>query len=206
METIPSTRGVFDALSGFTRRRAPAERCELCGIAVASEHPHILEAASGSILCACHPCATLFTHREDGRKLIRIPRDARKLESFQLDDAQWLSLRLPIDLAFFVYNLNAKRIVAYYPSPAGPTESQLSLDTWSEIERSNPVLETMEQGVEALLVDRTRGNRRYFIVPIDQCYRLVGSIRMNWRGFSGGDVVWEKVDEFFRSLEDRGHA
>lgn len=207
----PSARSVFEAFSGFSRRRAPAERCDLCGAGVAAEHPHLLRVADDQIQCACDPCATLFAHREfgpseQGRKLIRIPRDGRKLESFELSDAEWTGLRLPIDLAYFVYRHASGRMVAYYPSPAGSTESLLSLDTWTEIQRRNPALSQMQPGVEALLVDRTRGNRRYFVAPIDQCSMLTGLIRTHWRGFSGGEAVWEKVDEFFRTLEERARA
>ena len=203
---VTNTKGVFEALGGFARKRVSGERCELCGTSVAGEHPHLLEAANGQILCSCDPCAALFSHRGDGRKLLRIPRDARNLPSFELSEARWGTLRIPIDLAFFVHNFAADRIMAYYPGPAGCTESHLSLEAWQEIELANPALRTMERGVEALLVDRTRGNRRQFIVPIDQCYRLAGSIRMNWRGFSGGEAVWDKVDEFFRAIGDRAHA
>ena len=50
-------------------------------------------------------------------------------------------------------------------------------------------------------MNRTRGERRYFIAPIDQCYRLTGVIRKEWRGFSGGETVWQEVDRFFESLQ-----
>jgi hypothetical protein len=55
--------------------------------------------------------------------------------------------------------------------------------------------------VEALLVNRLRGANLYFIVPIDCCYELVGLIRRHWRGFSGGDEVWQKLESFFASLQ-----
>jgi hypothetical protein len=37
-------------------------------------------------------------------------------------------------------------------------------------------------------------------VPIDECYRLVGLIRSNWQGFSGGAEVWQKIESFFGDL------
>jgi hypothetical protein len=40
-------------------------------------------------------------------------------------------------------------------------------------------------------------------MPIDECYRLVGLIRLNWRGLSGGSEVWEEVDKFFEQLEGK---
>jgi hypothetical protein len=38
---------------------------------------------------------------------------------------------------------------------------------------------------------------------MDECYSLVGLIRMNWRGLSGGREVWEKIELFFEELRER---
>ena len=57
-----------------------------------------------------------------------------------MSDAQWESLRVPVDMAFFFYNTPAEKVVAYYPSPMGPTESLLKLEAWEELEGHNPVL------------------------------------------------------------------
>jgi hypothetical protein len=110
---------------------------------------------------------------------------------------------LPIDLAFFLHSTTAGRVVAYYPSPAGSTESLLNLNAWAGIARNNAVLERMSADVEALLVNRTRGRRDYFIAPIDECYKLTGIIRTHWRGLSGGDQVWQQIEHFFEGLRER---
>jgi hypothetical protein len=59
--------------------------------------------------------------------------------------------------------------------------------------------------VEALLVNRVGAARDYFIVPIDECYKLVGLIRLHWRGLSGGAVVWGEIGRFFDELRRRGN-
>ena len=92
-----------------------------------------------------------------------------------------------------------------YPSPAGATESLLSLEAWNEIERSNPAIEKMEPDVEALLANRighARGftHAEYYLLPIDQCFKLVGLIRSHWRGFSGGTEVWQRIADFFADV------
>jgi hypothetical protein len=85
----------------------------------------------------------------------------------------------------------------------GPTESLLKLRSWEELERCNSVLQRMERDVEALLMNRVRGAREHFLVPIDECYSLVGLIRMRWRGLSGGREVWDEIARFFEELRGR---
>jgi hypothetical protein len=65
------------------------------------------------------------------------------------------------------------------------------------------VLATLVPDVEALLVDRVRGARRQWIVPIDDCFALVGLIRTRWRGLTGGTEVWLELDRFFDDLDRR---
>jgi hypothetical protein len=62
----------------------------------------------------------------------------------------------------------------------------------------------MQSDVEALLVRRERsGRHHYFLVPIDECYRLVGIMRTRWRGLSGGSEVWSEIGRFFEHLGQR---
>jgi hypothetical protein len=141
-------------------------------------------------------------------KYRRVPRRIRFLPDFRLTDAQWESLMVPINMAFFFSSTPAGRVVALYPSPAGPMESLLGLESWDEIVQSNPILKEMGPDVEALLVNRVGSARgysdaEYFLVPIDECYKLVGLIRAHWRGLSGGTQVWEEIGAFFSGLKER---
>jgi hypothetical protein len=190
------------------RRFLPAkgvERCELCGIPLAARHPHLLELASRRLVCSCDPCAILFEHRGGG-PYRRVGRRVRYAADFRMTDAQWDSLLIPIGLAFFVHTTPEKRVRAFYPGPAGSTESLLSMETWTRIEQDNPALLQMEPDVEALLVNRVGAARDHFIVPIDECYRLAGVIRLGWRGLSGGDEVWSEIGRFFSELKEAGSA
>ncbi len=110
---------------------------------------------------------------------------------------------IPINLAFFYRDSSAGRVLAMYPSPAGAIESLLSLEAWGEIAAEHPALEKMEDDVETFLVNRIGAAAQYYIVPIDECYRLVGLIRMHWRGLSGGAEVWKEIHQFFDSLKSR---
>jgi hypothetical protein len=194
----------FAALRRIMRERPPAERCELCGAGLGEEHPHLIEPASRKLVCACDPCALLFDHGANG-KYRRVPRRIRFLEDFRLTEVQWDGLMIPINMAFFFRSTPADRIVALYPSPAGPTESTLTFESWRELEETNPVLATLEPDVEALLVRRL-GGAEYYIAPIDECYKLVGVIRAHWRGLSGGAEVWAEIGRFFDALRERAHT
>ncbi len=65
------------------------------------------------------------------------------------------------------------------------------------------MLTELEPDVEALLVNRVGQAREFFRVPIDECYRLVGIIRSNWRGLSGGAEVWTAIEAFRAGLKAR---
>ena len=114
---------------------------------------------------------------------------------------------IPIELAFFFKSESTGKVSAFYPGPAGAIESLLSLETWTDIEKENPVLRELQPEVEALIANRVGANRgadaQYYIAPIDECYRLVGLIRLHWHGLSGGTEVWREVGKFFASLRER---
>ena len=183
------------------------EHCELCSELILPEHRHLLNVSTREMMCACRPCSILFDREAASEGRYRVIPDRRLfLEDFEMSNAQWESLRIPVDMAFFFYSAHAERVVAFYPSPMGPTESLLKLSAWEELERRNPVLKEMERDVEALLVNRARGAREHFLVPMDKCYSLVGLIRMHWRGFTGGQEVWEEIGLFFEELRRRSKS
>lgn len=183
---------------------AREERCELCSEPIPTEHRHLLDVSSREIMCSCRACSILFYEPSASEGKYRlIPDRCLFLWDFEMSDAQWESLRVPVDMAFFFHSVPAERVVAFYPSPMGPTESLLKLGTWEELEKANPVLTQMERDVEALLVNRVRGAREHFLVPVDQCYSLVGLIRTQWRGLTGGHEVWEEIERFFEELRSR---
>ena len=180
------------------------ERCELCAAAVPGEHQHLVDPESRRLLCVCDACAILFDHSGVTRYR-RIPRDIRELADFTIGDAIWNGLAVPIGLVFFFRSSASKSILAVYPSPAGPTESAIEEEVWESVAYLHPSIARLAADVEALLVNRTKSARDYYIVPIDQCYQLTGIIRRHWTGISGGDAVWEQVRLFFDGLQRRAY-
>ena len=198
-------QGVINTLRRFRERSSYQEKCEFCGIGLEAEHRHLLEVAKRRMVCTCTPCALRFQDVVGGRFKL-IPSDIRHLSEFDLPDSEWESLALPINLAFFFYSTPHQKMNAMYPSPAGATESLLPLTAWAALVERNSELTTMAADIEALLVNRVGATREYYIVPIDLCFELIGLIRVHWRGFSGGDKVWEEVDKFFSKLKANARA
>ncbi len=203
-------------LRRFVRPREPHERCEACSAPIPPDpnHRHLLDTGNRQVLCVCDTCAMSLGNAEasapgGSRVTVRyrlIPQRVEALSDFQMTDAIWGGVMIPVGMAFFFHNSTEGKMVAYYPSPAGPTESLLSPDSWAAIVEANPELREMEPDVEALLINRVRGAHDYYRVPIDECYRLVGLVRMYWHGLSGGTEVWEEISKFFAGLTQRSQS
>ncbi|HYR91774.1 MAG TPA: DUF5947 family protein [Terriglobia bacterium] len=181
-----------------------AESCDFCRAAVAERHQHVMDAANWKIQCVCDACAVLFGSQGQ-TKYLRVPRRIRFLPNFRLTDDQWDGLLIPIAMAFLFHSSRHGKVVALYPSPAGPVESQLTLESWEEIASSNPELANMQKDVEGLLVYRVGSAREHFVVPIDECFALIGIIRTQWKGLSGGSTMWNEVRTFLAALKERSH-
>src|SRR5579863_779168 len=104
----------FAALRQFARKRAPVERCEMCSRELPAEHEHLVDPANRKLLCACDACAILFDG-QSGAKYLRVPRRVLFLRDFQLTDAQWDGLTVPIDMVFFFMSTPHARVIALYP-------------------------------------------------------------------------------------------
>ena len=183
------------------------ERCELCTEPIADEHGHLVDVEARRLLCACRGCYLLFTPDGAGGGHYRaVPDRYLALTDVRLSAAQWDALQIPVGVAFFFVNSTLARVAAFYPSPAGATESLLPLDTWEELVGAHPALSTLQPDVEALLVradpDRASGAECY-LVPIDSCYELVGHLRRLWRGFDGGREAHGALDSFFDRVRAR---
>ena len=185
--------------------RRMGEMCEMCAAPLGDAHQHLVNLESRTLLCACRACYLLFVPEGAARGKYRaVPDRVRSQPGFRLDEGLWEALQIPVRMAFFFYNSALGRIVAFYPSPAGATESLLPLEAWQELTRANPGLENLAPDVEALLVYGRRGSGfSSFIAPLDACYELTGLVKRFWKGFDGGDEVWRQIEAFFAQLRSR---
>lgn len=197
---LPST-----LVSGLGRLARPApvqntEKCELCGMPISDEHRHLLELEERRILCACEPCLAMKSGLDN-----YCPVSTRTLwlDDFVFPDELWAAFQLPVGLAFFLRSTGTNSVVALYPSPAGATECELHLESWDKLVELNPILRDLEADAEALVVNRISARNQHAIVPIDECYRLVGLIKSTWQGISGGSAIEDAVPKFFEYVRHK---
>ena len=180
------------------------ERCEMCGEAIADQHSHVVNVSSRSLMCTCRGCYLLFTAQDAALAYRAVPERYLSFPSLEIGPAQWDELQIPVGVAFFFSNSQLGRTTAFYPSPAGATESELSLGVWDELVAANQELATLVPDVEALLVRRQdTDDIECYLVPIDACYQLVGRLRTLWRGFDGGRDARDALDAFFDDVRSR---
>lgn len=174
------------------------ERCDLCGAPIAADHRHLYDTGRAETLCACRACSVLFVEDGAGDGQYRlVPRRRVRLPAVETGP-----LGVPVGLAFFVPRADGT-VSAHYPSPAGATRWEVDAGAWREAVTRCPDLASVEPEVEALLVNTARSLRHHWIVPVDDCFRLVALVRREWRGLSGGGRVWPAVEEFFAELTEQ---
>jgi hypothetical protein len=195
------------AVLGRVRDSRPApsarERCEMCAEDIDERHPHVVDVVSRGLLCTCRPCYLLFTAEGAELRYRAVPDRYLSFPGMPFSPGQWDELEIPVGLAFFFVNSALGRTVAFYPGPAGATESELPLGVWDAIVAAHPALGTLAPDVEAWIVrmpDRPGMPAACHLVPIDRCYELVGGLRLAWRGFDGGREARELLDAFFADL------
>ncbi len=188
-------------------RPGPAVRmhCDLCAAPIDKSHSHVVDTGDRRLLCTCYPCGLLFdAPGAAGGRFKAVPKRYAAIPAPLFSDAQWEALGIPIGLAFFFENAATGRVIAFYPGPAGATESQLPLEAWKELREREPLIASMQADVEAAIVHRPRGRAaKAYVVPIDACYELVGLVRTKWTGINGGDEVQEAVAAFFDRIAEQ---
>jgi uncharacterized protein DUF5947 len=199
------------ALAGLRRiiseRPAPVvgERCEMCAEPITDGHPHVVDLESRALMCTCRGCYLLFTAEDAQLRYRAVPDRYLSFPDITLDARQYDELEIPVGLAFLFNSSVLNRTVAFYPGPAGATESELPLEAWTRVVEANPQLSVLRADVEALLLRGTDRGSEFscHLVPIDACYALVGQLRRLWRGFDGGTEAHQAMEDFFVEIAAR---
>jgi uncharacterized protein DUF5947 len=204
--------GLLPPLPGvrLDRDRGPAddaERCEMCHEVLGERHGHVVDLEKRSLACTCRACYLLFTHSgAAGGRYRSVPEQVSYDPDRPLTDEDWNELQIPVAMAFFFYNSALSQVVAGYPSPGGVTECELDLAAWDRLAAAYPLLGALAPDVEAIFVNRTGDGHETFLIPIDECYALVGELRRLWQGFDGGEEARTALATFLAGLRQRAIA
>ncbi|AXI90400.1 hypothetical protein SAM9427_35255 [Streptomyces sp. ETH9427] len=177
---------------------AESVSCDLCAAPVPDEHAHLYDTGKQEVRCVCRPCSLLFAQGGAGDGHYRlVPRRRARLPRVDTE-----VLGVPVGLVFFVPRADGT-VTAEGPSPAGAMRWQVDAAAWQQLAAACPQLAGVEPEVEALLVNTVHGLDHHWIVPIDDCYRMVAVVRREWRGLSGGGRIWPALERFFEDLTER---
>jgi Family of unknown function (DUF5947) len=180
------------------------ERCEMCRDVLTERHGHVVDLDKRSLACTCRACYLLFTHEgAAGGRYRAVPEHVYHDPDRALTDADWNELQIPVGMAFFFLNSAIGHVVAGYPGPGGATECELDLAAWDRLAAAYPLLSALTPDVEAILVNRAEGENEMFLIPVDECYSLVGELRMKWQGFDGGAEARAALAIFLEGLRRR---
>ena len=111
--------------------------------------------------------------------------------------SRWPGVLLP--------ELRLERTVAFYPGPAGATESELDLDAWHEIRAADPRVDLLADDTEALISGCPSRRPSAPAPNLSGAHRCLLRVRragcgMLWRGFDGGQQARRFIDEFFATI------
>lgn len=196
----PGVHSALAALKRFTAQAPRDERCDLCGAPLTEQHDHLLDPEQRRLVCACRGCSLLFPNAAAGRYR-RLQTRAQRLPDFQLSDADWRALEIPVRLVFLTPSRVHARVFATYPNAGGATEASVPIEAWNALVLAQPALAQIEPDVEALLIDQRPGRSRSSIVSVDVCYRIIGLLRAR-RGQAGA----REVEDALARLDEACHA
>jgi hypothetical protein len=178
----------------------------MCNEPIGDQHQHVVDLDTRGLMCTCRGCYLLFSSEGAQQRHRAVPDRYLSFPSFRLGPGQWEQLEIPVALAFFFHNSVQDRTIAFYPGPAGATESELPLAAWQSVVDDNPALASAAADTEALMIRAPGADRplaEALLVPIDCCYELVGRLRSVWRGFDGGQDARASIEAWFTAVRAR---
>lgn len=176
-----------------------ADHCEMCAALLAGdERRHLLDLAHHALLSICNACALAFGPRGANAGSYRlIPTRHLALLNFQATDGLWAGSGRSAKIAYLLRSSEAGHVLAVYLDPAGARESAFDLEHWKTLLTANPLLDSLEPDVEALLINRMGQEQTFYIVPITTCSQLVGLLTEQ----GNEQEIWKDPGAFFEKIQ-----
>lgn len=190
------TTAAIERLQAFVRAPQPSH-CDVCGDALPQEHVHLSIHGQRALRCACVACGSA-AHTGGWQ---RVDTHLWPVD-LSIENTLWMSLGIPINLAFLLHRPGDADPVALFPSPAGLTETPLPMAGWQAVLSAGA--ERLQLGAtQAILAWRLSSPHRYYVASLDVCYEIAGLLRVHWRGLAGGPAAQLLLD---RLIKERRHA
>jgi hypothetical protein len=150
----PSGNGlrILQRIASERPKPVVGERCDMCAVPIADAHQHVVNVQDRQLMCVCRGCYLLFTDENAELRFRAVPERYLSFPNFELAPGRWDELEIPVGLAFVFRNSLLAKTVAFYPGPAGATESELPLDAWDGVLAVNPALGQLAADTEAQLL------------------------------------------------------
>jgi hypothetical protein len=128
-----NTLGPLEVLRRRPQPPSREQRCDMCGEVIGDRHRHVVDLDHRRLLCTCPGCGLLFIAEGAGCGRYRaVPDRFVELATGPRALALWEALEVPVGVVFFVSSSRTGRVSAFYPGPAGATESLLALGSWQQ--------------------------------------------------------------------------
>ena len=200
---VRSARGNGDRRQAANRRSTAAADGELRPLRQAGSTPTTATCCTwsiGGILCTCESCLALrggdAELRPTGTRTVWLETSSSPTRSGPRSTSRSAS-RSSSTRAPRAASSPSTRARPARPSPSSPPEA------WRDLRTANPVLMSLESDAEALIVNRIADPPQYAIAPIDECYRLVGLIKVELGRDLGRRGPERAIAAFFAELRER---
>ena len=120
MSVPPRGGGALSVLRRIATRPQPnpdQQTCDMCAEPISDDHRHVVDIQSRQLMCTCRGCGLLFTADAAHQRYRAVPDRYLSFPDFELTEAEWDSLDIPVGLAFFFSSSVLGRVVAFYPGP-----------------------------------------------------------------------------------------
>lgn len=198
---VPSSAGedlppIIQMFRDRRRRIQPGEVCDFCRETLDAAHGHVLDIVRRTLYCACRACYLLFSvHGAGGGRLRAVPDQV-----WAVLKGEWLlgcveAVCGPVQVAFAFRHSPTGTVISCALGPNGIAERILPPGT----EVCAQLFDLIEPDVEAVLCWRRPPLVEVFVVPIDQCYELVGRLRRA----QDASMLEQEIVAFFTALHAR---
>lgn len=175
----------------------------MCAAPLAGEEQrHLLDLIHHTFLSICNGCALAFGPRGANAGTYRlVPTRHLALLDFQGTNELGTGPERWGKVAYLLRSSEAGRILILSLDPAGVRESTFDLECWRTLLKANPLLDSLEPDVEALLINRSAQPPSSYIVPIDTCSRLLGLLSRCQQNQKREQEIWEAIEAFFAEIQ-----